>query len=82
MQEPETDSNVILFSLIALEKFAQTSEYKLTILKKLETQKPSPIERLELWTTKTNFVDRQVGFCAQWALDNLCKVFIITFIFV
>lgn len=44
-------------------------------MKKLETEQPSPIKKLESWTTRSNFVDRQVGFCAQWALDNLCELY-------
>lgn len=70
---PDTDPHVILFSLIALEKFAQTSENKATIIRKLENEKPCPITELEEWRNEKHFVKRQVGFCAQWALDNLCK---------
>lgn len=77
-QDPETDPNVILFSLIALEKFAQTSLNKITILKKLETVKPCPISALETWKEEEHYVKRQVGFCAQWILDNLCKYPIFT----
>lgn len=72
-QMPETDPNVILFSLIALEKFAQTSENKQTIIRKLENEKPCPINKLEDWRSKQHFLKRQVGFCAQWVLDNLCE---------
>ncbi|XP_019875549.1 RING finger and SPRY domain-containing protein 1 [Aethina tumida] len=72
--DPETDPNVILFSLIALEKFAQTSLNKITILKKLETVKPCPISALETWKEEEHYVKRQVGFCAQWILDNLFVV--------
>lgn len=68
---PDTDPHVILFSLIALEKFAQTSENKATIIRKLENEKPCPITKLEEWKNEQHFVKRQVGFCAQWALDNL-----------
>lgn len=74
---PETDPHVILFSLIALEKFAQTSENKSTILKRLASNKPCPISILEEWRNEEHFVRRQVGFCAQWALDNLCKFMMI-----
>lgn len=28
---------------------------------------------LEKWAIETHYVRRQVGFCAQWCLDNLCK---------
>lgn len=37
-----------------------------------QTQEPSPIEILEPWVNEGHYVKRQVGFCAQWALDNLC----------
>ncbi|CAH0547332.1 unnamed protein product [Brassicogethes aeneus] len=72
--DPETDPNVILFSLIALEKFAQTSLNKNTILKKLETVKPCPIAGLEPWKEEKHHVKRQAGFCSQWILDNLFVV--------
>ncbi|XP_018571066.1 RING finger and SPRY domain-containing protein 1 [Anoplophora glabripennis] len=67
----DTDPNVILFSLIALEKFAQTSQNKITILKKLTELPSCPISALEAWKEEGHFVKRQVGFCAQWILDNL-----------
>lgn len=59
--------------MIALEKFAQTSENKTTIIKRLEKIQPCRIASLEQWRNEEHFVKRQVGFCAQWALDNLCK---------
>lgn len=67
----DTDPHVILFSLIALEKFAQTSENKATIIRRLEQEDPCPITTLEKWRNEDHYVRRQVGFCAQWALDNL-----------
>lgn len=36
-------------------------------------EKPNPLLELEKWATETHYVRRQVGFCAQWCLDNLCK---------
>ncbi|XP_053994737.1 RING finger and SPRY domain-containing protein 1-like [Hylaeus anthracinus] len=62
---------VVLFSLIALEKFAQTSENKITITKRLMVEKSNPLLELEKWTTEFHYVRRQVSFCAQWCLDNL-----------
>ncbi|XP_023245469.1 RING finger and SPRY domain-containing protein 1-like isoform X2 [Copidosoma floridanum] len=62
---------VVLYSLIALEKFAQTSENKVTIKRRLLSEKPNPLLELENWVTETHYVQRQVGFCAQWCLDNL-----------
>lgn len=67
----DTDPNVILFSLIALEKFAQTSENKATIIRRLQSEPSCPISKLEAWVRDDHFIKKQVGFCAQWALDNL-----------
>ncbi|KYB28945.1 RING finger and SPRY domain-containing protein 1 [Tribolium castaneum] len=69
--EPETDPNVVLFSLIALEKFAQSSQNKSTIMKRLQVLNPCPINALEKWRNESHYIKRQVGFCAQWVLDNL-----------
>ncbi|CAG9763163.1 unnamed protein product [Ceutorhynchus assimilis] len=70
--EPETNPNVILFSLIALEKFAQSSQNKVSIMKKIKQLNPSPVLVLEAWKNETNeYVKRQAGFCAQWILDNI-----------
>ncbi|KAI4493323.1 hypothetical protein M0802_009491 [Mischocyttarus mexicanus] len=62
---------VVLYSLIALEKFAQTSENKITIKKRLIAEKQNPLLELEKWAADFHYVKRQVGFCAQWCLDNL-----------
>jgi hypothetical protein len=62
----------VLFSLIALEKFAESSQNKSTILKRLEQIHPCQINALEKWRNETHYIKRQVGFCAQWVLDNLC----------
>lgn len=68
----DSDPHVILFSLITLEKFAQTSENKATIIRRLESEDTCPIRTLEKWRYEdNNYIYRQVGFCAQWALDNL-----------
>uniref|UniRef100_A0A182NUG3 RING finger and SPRY domain-containing protein 1 n=1 Tax=Anopheles dirus TaxID=7168 RepID=A0A182NUG3_9DIPT len=62
--------DVMLFSLIALEKFAQTSENKGTIRRKLALYPDNPLLRLERHITNNDYTLRQVGFCAQWCLDN------------
>lgn len=72
-QSQDTNPNVILFSLIALEKFAQTSRNKSTILNKLKSLEECPISKLEQWKVESHYIRRQVGFCAQWILDNLCE---------
>ena len=28
---------------------------------------------LELWAEQSDYLKRQVGFCSQWSLDNLCE---------
>ena len=75
--DPEKPAPVILFSLIALEKFSQTSENKVTIAKKLEGYRDSnnPLEILETrFLESEDFIARQVGFCSQWCLDNMFPV--------
>ncbi|EDS43814.1 conserved hypothetical protein [Culex quinquefasciatus] len=62
--------DVMLFSLIALEKFAQTSENKATIKRKLALYPENPLSRLERHIDSKEFILRQVGFCARWCLDN------------
>lgn len=62
---------IVLHSLVALEKFAQTSENKATVMKALLSVEPNPLETLEtLWHEK-DYLKREVGFCARWCLDNL-----------
>ena len=77
LQTIETPTAVILFSLIALEKFAQTSENKVTIQKRLQkADQRNPLLVLEEWIDDTDYLRRQVGFCSQWVLDNVCKGFL------
>lgn len=70
---PDKPPPVTLFSLIAIEKFAQTSENKVTIQKWLSRLPSSshPLLLLEHCLNSKDFVSRQVAFCAQWCLDNL-----------
>ena len=74
--DPDKPPPVILFSLIALEKFSQTSENKVTISKRIEGSKDSnPLETLEeRFLESEDFISRQVGFCSQWCLDNMFPV--------
>ncbi|XP_026316220.1 RING finger and SPRY domain-containing protein 1-like [Hyposmocoma kahamanoa] len=62
---------VVLFALIALEKFAHTTENKLTIKMRLEREPENPLIVLERLAGSEDYLWRQVGFCANWALDNL-----------
>ncbi|RWS16721.1 RING finger and SPRY domain-containing protein 1-like protein [Dinothrombium tinctorium] len=71
----DCDPSVILFALIALEKFAQTSENKLTISKRLDQLNENPLLKLESWVDDEDCYKKQVGFSAQWCLDNLCRPF-------
>ncbi|XP_014261528.1 RING finger and SPRY domain-containing protein 1 [Cimex lectularius] len=68
--EEGTEPVVTLFSLIALEKFAQTSENKITIKEDLK-KAGDPLIKLEKKIGSENLIEAQVGFCAQWCLDNL-----------
>ena len=34
---------------------------------------PNPLLRLEAWVSHADYEYQQVGFCAQWCLDNLCE---------
>lgn len=71
--DEDIDPVVTLFSLIALEKFAQTSENKITIRRRL-AEAGDPLLRLEAWPDSPDLVESQVKFCAKWALDNLFLV--------
>ncbi|KTF89891.1 hypothetical protein cypCar_00021128, partial [Cyprinus carpio] len=64
----EAHPTVMLFALIALEKFSQTSENKLTVSESCISKRLSV---LECWADHPDYLKRQVGFCAQWSLDNL-----------
>lgn len=102
----ELNPSVILFALLALEKFAQTSTYpgtteiwhlrtvnvilnnclilvlmnlftgenKWTINIRLAKENHRPLELLEKWLDHDDYICRQVGFCGQWCLDNLCEI--------
>lgn len=63
----------MLFSIIALEKFAQKSENKATIKRKLQMFPENPLIRLERHANSDDYTLRQVGYCARWCLDNYCK---------
>ncbi|XP_045192494.2 RING finger and SPRY domain-containing protein 1-like [Mercenaria mercenaria] len=64
-------SVIVLHSIVALEKFAQTSENKVTVIKSLLSLEPNPLETLETLWHDTDYQKREVGFCARWCLDNL-----------
>ncbi|KAL5022381.1 hypothetical protein ScPMuIL_001536 [Solemya velum] len=62
---------VVLHSIVALEKFSQTSENKVTINKSLQSKEPNPLVVLEEWWKDPSQLRWEVGFCARWCLDNL-----------
>lgn len=72
---PSRPHHVILFSLIALEKFAQTTENRNQICRSFEELSEHPLEVLERWledkSLSCDWLAQQVGFCAQWSLDNI-----------
>ncbi|ODM92278.1 RING finger and SPRY domain-containing protein 1 [Orchesella cincta] len=71
----QTSPSVILYTIIALEKFAQTSENKTAIMKILQSHgNENPLVKLEQRADSENHEHRQVGFCAQWALDNVFSI--------
>lgn len=41
-------------------------------LQEKKKSKKGPLEVLEGWRYNDDYVKRQVGFCSQWTLDNLC----------
>lgn len=69
----DTHPQVTLFTIIALEKLAQTGENKRLIMSHLREYDETnhPLLRLERWSFKDNSTRRQVQFCAQWTLDNI-----------
>lgn len=60
--------SVVLNSILALEKFAQTSENKLTIRDAGIAELVAKIEKE--WLGSKDFAKHQAGFCSQWLLDN------------
>ncbi|CAD7086433.1 unnamed protein product [Hermetia illucens] len=72
--EDGVNPDVQLLSLIALEKFAQTSENKATIKRTLANHPHNPLLRLETKANSSDFITRQIGFCARWCLDNYFTV--------
>eukprot|EP00095_Tigriopus_kingsejongensis_P006267 maker-scaffold990_size72856-snap-gene-0.13 protein:Tk06267 transcript:maker-scaffold990_size72856-snap-gene-0.13-mRNA-1 annotation:"ring finger and spry domain-containing protein 1-like" len=75
---PDEDPSVVLYSLLALEKFAQTSENKLLITRYFEREFTSqgldtPLIKLESShrASPQDLTERQVAFCVQWCLDNI-----------
>ncbi|XP_047543649.1 RING finger and SPRY domain-containing protein 1-like [Vanessa atalanta] len=68
---PNSAPYIVLFALIALEKYAHTTENKLTIKNRFEQLNEHPLLELEKYADSDNYLWRQVGFCANWLLDNL-----------
>eukprot|EP00096_Caligus_rogercresseyi_P011351 TRINITY_DN4439_c0_g1_i1.p1 TRINITY_DN4439_c0_g1~~TRINITY_DN4439_c0_g1_i1.p1 ORF type:complete len:520 (+),score=97.52 TRINITY_DN4439_c0_g1_i1:169-1728(+) len=66
--------SLILFSIIALEKFCQTTENKELLLRILSGAHRNPFLTLEGWAGRKDALERQVGVCSQWLLDNTLLV--------
>lgn len=62
---------VILHSIVAMEKFAETSQNKVTINKVLKSEPENLLMSLEKWYRSSQSEKQEVGFCAKWLLDNL-----------
>lgn len=75
ISDESSSKEVRLFSLIALEKFALTSENKSTIKKKLALlDMDNPLLHLEKYSEGfDDYLMRQIGYCARYSLDNYCK---------
>ncbi|GFO24033.1 RING finger and spry domain-containing protein 1 [Plakobranchus ocellatus] len=76
--KPSNHPVVILHAMVALEKFAQTTEHKVRVIKAMNQCETHPLTLLEGWYRRENdpknplsFARREVGFCAGWCLDNL-----------
>jgi hypothetical protein len=65
----------VLFDILRwnADYFLNTGENKIVIKKYLEAEPRNPLLCLEKWVNSKHYVKRQVGFCAQWCLDNLCE---------
>jgi len=74
---PNNHPSVILHSIVALEKFAQTSENKVSINEAFKKCAEHPLYLLENCFVlnasgdSESFKLREVGFCSKWCLDNL-----------
>ncbi|CAF2985407.1 unnamed protein product [Rotaria sp. Silwood2] len=66
---------IILSALIAIEKFSHSLESKHILLQSLtienEQSKMNVLEYYEPWAISNNCLKRQIGFYAQWLLDNV-----------
>lgn len=51
------------------------AENKVVIKRYLDNETKNPLLRLENLVKSENHVEAQVGFCARWLLDNICKIF-------
>ena len=67
--------NVLLFAIITLEKFAMSSQSKSMIMSLLnEQQEENILIYLSKWINDENNLKHQIGFLAQYLLDNTCNL--------
>lgn len=60
--------------------FLPSGENKLTVSESCISNR---LAVLELWADHPDYLKRQVGFCSQWSLDNLCELpYVVSIIFV
>lgn len=66
-------SHVLICGLSTLLKsidFSLVGENKLTVSESCISNR---LAALEAWADHSDYLKRQVGFCSQWSLDNLCE---------
>ncbi|KAL4704317.1 hypothetical protein ACJJTC_012893 [Scirpophaga incertulas] len=68
--QTKKDPQIVLYALVALEKYAHTLELKISIKNRIEREEENPFLPLESHIHDEDLTWRQVGFCAQWILDN------------
>lgn len=52
--------------------FIFEGENKMVLNKRFQQETQHPLLTLEKWRSADDYMKRQVGFCAEWCLDNLC----------
>ncbi|EDV21654.1 uncharacterized protein TRIADDRAFT_64223 [Trichoplax adhaerens] len=70
--DPSRHKSLILYSLIALEKFALASGNKEKLLTTDIAQRIKVLE--ESFSDATDPIHKQIHFCSQWLLDNILNV--------
>lgn len=53
--------------------FTFLGENKTVIMKSIQSTSENPLLKLESMADSEIYDQRQVGFCSQWSLDNICE---------